>query len=523
MIHSKQIQQAAKKNNETPIQLCDRVSDTFRSLFDQMDVAYDRFIRTTEPSHARTVSQFWSILEQKGFLYRSKYEGWYCTADEEFVGEADVEQKTVQVLSATGGKTQETKHFSKLSGREVDWVSEENFKFRLSAFEEPLKKWLTDNPDCIYPKSYHNEIVAILNTGLKDVSVSRSVNRVQWGIACPSEPTQSVYVWFDALLNYLTAALDKEGTTLASDPTGPQKWWPPNTQIVGKDILRFHAVIWPCMLLAAGLEPPRRIVSHGHFTVDRQKMSKSAGNVLHPKDLIDSFGLEPFRYFMLWSGCLHSDGDYSDDLARLRINADLSNQLGNLLTRAASPSINFHSNYPVRPDLATCFPGEALIQASRFVDMINGLSETVDGLYSNCEFRQAFEEIFKVLHTANQFFQSEAPWTLCPKANSPPPSASDLSRLDAILYLSFEALRVCAILLQPVLPKASSLLLDKFCVPSDCRSFSEAQYGLHASESAVVMSPSTPLLFPRKMKEEKPLPPITKPAKKNGKKSSPPS
>jgi len=260
------------------------------------------------------------------------------------------------------------------------------------------------------------------------------------------------------------------------------------------------------MLLAAGLDPPQRIITHGHFTVDRQKMSKSAGNVLHPRNLIETFGLEPFRFFILWSGSLHTDGDFSEELARLRINADLSNQFGNLLTRSASPSINHHGHYPRRPDLSACFEGESLASAEAFADSIDRLSSTVDKMFEWCEFRTGIEEIFKVLHTANQFFQNESPWKLAPKPNLPSPSPSDLERLDAIVYLVFESFRVSSILLQPIIPNASSAVLDKFSVPSDRRTLSDARFGLHASHHAIPMPQQTPILFPRMLKED-PIPP----------------
>jgi methionyl-tRNA synthetase len=460
-----------------------------------LNISYNHFIRTSSPQHYRAVEHLWGVLEKKGVLYKSSYEGWYCTSDEEFLSEEEV--KDIEVTPATPTSPAVTKKVSALSNRDVEWVKEENYKFRLSQFTTPLLQWLEQNPDFVYPAARYNEVIRLLKDCPPDLdlSVSRSAQRVKWGIPCPSDNSQNIYVWLDALTNYLTVTgYPWDGTNEKGEGSSVyENAWPADFHIIGKDIVRFHTVYWPCFLLAAGLPLPKRVLAHGLFTTNRQKMSKSLGNVIDPKELLEKYGVDATRYIILWSGGMQDDGDYSPEEARLRLNADLSNQLGNLLTRSCAPKINPKNSYPVLPREVQWNE-----QETELISMMKSLAERVDEQFQNLEFRRGMDEIMALIHATNRYFDHSEPWKLVPKASqSPSTQAENQVRLQQVLYLTLESLRIGGTLLLPIMPQAMNKLLDKLAVPSEHRAMTSATFGAFPSQGDGSLAAETPVLFPR--------------------------
>ena len=311
--HGQKIQRAAEKSNKDPLKFCDEISKTFRNLSSLLNLSNDDFIRTTEKRHASAVTNLWNILEKKEEIYLSKYSGWYSVSDEAFYNEDEIEDL-------------EGKKISKSSGSPVEWVEEESYFFKLSKWQEPLLKFYSENPKFILPESRKNEVISFVKSGLKDLSVSRK--SFSWGIKVPSNKDHVIYVWLDALTNYLSALnYPKETEKLYKD------FWPANIHIIGKDILRFHAVYWPAFLLAAGIKPPQRVYGHGWILSGDEKMSKSKGNILDPIEIIDIYGLDALRYYLLKEVSFGNDGNISKEKLESCINSDLANNYGNLCQR----------------------------------------------------------------------------------------------------------------------------------------------------------------------------------------------
>lgn len=284
--HGLKIQRAAESLGIEPQLFCDEISEKFEKLCDTFSASNTHFIRTTDQQHKKVVQQFWTRLEDSGNIYKSKYQGWYCASDEAFA--TNVEDVTVDGA---------TKKVSTESRNEVEWVEEENYMFKLSQFQEPLLKWLNETPKVIIPELFHSLIKQEVSRGLQDLSISRPSKRIGWAIPVPNDDSQTIYVWLDALVNYLTVSGYPD-----------KKMWPPDLQVIGKDILKFHAIYWPAFLMAAGLEPPKRILCHSHWTIDNLKMSKSKGNVVDPFKKASEVSPEGFRYFLLRQALPHSDG-----------------------------------------------------------------------------------------------------------------------------------------------------------------------------------------------------------------------
>ena len=311
--HGQKIQRAAEKSNKDPLKFCDEISKTFRNLSSLLNLSNDDFIRTTEKRHASAVTNLWNILEKKKEIYLSKYSGWYSVSDEAFYNEDEIEDL-------------DGKKISKSSGSPVEWVEEESYFFKLSKWQEPLLKFYSENPKFILPESRKNEVISFVKSGLKDLSVSRK--SFSWGIKVPSNKDHVIYVWLDALTNYLSALnYPKETEKLYKD------FWPANIHIIGKDILRFHAVYWPAFLLAAGIKPPQRVYGHGWILSGDEKMSKSKGNILDPIEIIDIYGLDALRYYLLKEVSFGNDGNISKEKLESCINSDLANNYGNLCQR----------------------------------------------------------------------------------------------------------------------------------------------------------------------------------------------
>ncbi|KAJ2959088.1 hypothetical protein NQZ79_g5406 [Umbelopsis isabellina] len=340
--HGLKIQQAAQATKMQPLAFCDQISQRFKDLAAKANIEYTIFMRTTEARHSNAVKDIWfpanakrnfvfiyqKTLEQKGLIYKGKHEGWYSVSDEAFYTSGQV-QETIDEKS---GKSIMV---SIETGQPVEWTTEENYKFKLSACQDKLNDWLSQNPDVVVPQNRMREVQSWIDMGLADLSISRPRSRLTWGIPVPNDPDHTIYVWLDALVNYITATGYPWKDRAAMEAGG----WPADIQIVGKDIIRFHAIYWPAFLMAAELPLPKQIVAHAHWTMSKQKMSKSRGNVVDPIAAMDRFGVDTVRYYLLRDGGLSDDGDYSDEGVMVRYKKDLAGQLGNLIARSTAPAL----------------------------------------------------------------------------------------------------------------------------------------------------------------------------------------
>ncbi|KAI7867873.1 tRNA synthetases class I (M)-domain-containing protein [Spinellus fusiger] len=449
--HGLKIQQAAEKHNKKPIEFCNEVSESFKALCKAANVDYTTFIRTTEKKHTEAVEVLWNTLVENGYIYKGEHEGWYAVSDEAFYA-------SNQVHEVVDEKTGQKNMVAIESGQRVEWTSEENYKFKLSAFQDKLLSWITENPTAIVPINRKNEVLSWIRSGLSDLSVSRVRSRLEWGIQVPKDPGHTVYVWLDALTNYMTAS----GYPWKSEEEKKNSEWPANVHVVGKDIVRFHAIYWPAFLMAANLPLPRQILAHAHWTIDKQKMSKSRGNVADPFELLKTYGVDPVRFYLMRDGGLADDGDYSEDMLKTRYKKDLAGQLGNLLSRSTGKSLMPSSTIPGL--LSTVHTRDAEIH-----EHLEQLSDTFVKAFDEREFSKGFDAIFDVLSHVNKYFTVNQPWTLKGEA--------DKAQLDAVLFYTTEACRISGTLLQPVMPTKMRTLLDRLGVSLDQRTFIHAKLG----------------------------------------------
>ncbi|XP_061862599.1 methionine--tRNA ligase, mitochondrial [Colius striatus] len=486
--HGLKIQQAAAAAQTSPPELCERVSGLFRQAFTRAAVSFTDFIRTSEPRHQRSVRHFWGALRDGGALYKGCYEGWYCTAEECFLPESQLAERT----DAQGRPCK----VSVESGHQVHWTKEENYMFRLSAFRDPLRWWLRDNPGAICPEPFYRRVLSWLQDELPDLSVSRERRRLQWGIPVPGDPTQTVYVWVDALVNYLSAV---------GYPETHGEWWPAAHHVVGKDILKFHAVYWPALLLAAGLAPPERILVHSHWTVRGQKMSKSLGNVTGALGCMEQHTPDGLRYFLLRQGVPERDGNYYDEKVAKVVNSELADALGGLLNRSTAPSINPSNTYPRFS--ASCFPkvvghgetrgvGRARAEDYALVAAVAALPLHVAECFESFQIYKALESIDLCVRQSNSFFQRHAPWKLNRK------EPSERLWLDTIVHVTLECLRVYGTLLQPVIPHTADKLLSRLAVRPEERGLADVTFlprydGKPCPFEGRQLGPDTGLLFRR--------------------------
>ena len=455
--HGQKVAKSAAAAGLEPGAFTDRVSERFRSLVEAVGAAPNDFIRTTEDRHYRSVQEIWRRLVQRDEIYTGKYEGWYSVRDEAYLAESELVRQPDGTFRAA-------------SGAPVEWVAESSYFFRLSRWQEPLLRWYAEHPDFIGPESRRNEVVRFVEGGLEDLSVSRTSFR--WGIPVPDDPEHVIYVWVDALTNYLTSAgFPDEGSETYD------RFWPATLHVVGKDIVRFHAVYWPAMLLAAGLTPPRRVFAHGWWTVEGQKMSKSVGNVVDPFQLVQEYGLDQVRYFLLREVPFGNDGDYSRAAMIHRSNADLANDYGNLAQRVLTLiQRNCGGAIPER--------GEATAEDDGLLQAAARLGPELRSLMESQQMHAALRALWDVIRAANAYIDHAAPWAL---------ARTDLARCQTVLSVLLEVLRRVSIFSQPFVPVGAAAILDQLAVPVDRRNFGDADEG---------PAPGTPLdpptaVFPR--------------------------
>ena len=433
--HGLKVKQASEKAGITPQEFTDRVSQNFRDLIGAMNYSNDDFIRTTEARHKEACAKLWNTLVEAGEIYLDKYSGWYAVRDEAYYGEDEL------TTTSDGKKIAP-------SGAECAWVEEESYFFRLSAWQDRLLEFYKKNPDAILPETRRNEVVSFVKSGLRDLSISRT--NFDWGVPVPNAPKHVMYVWIDALTNYITAV------GYADNPDEFKKFWPADLHMVGKDILRFHTVYWPAFLMAAGLEPPKRVFAHGWWTIEGQKMSKSLGNVIAPADLIARYGIDGSRYFMLREVPFGNDGDFSHAQALLRINNDLANGLGNLAQRTLSMiAKNCAEKIPAYGDF-TAEDKELLSMAQ--AKMLAAARMEFD----RQRFHKALEEIWAVVNAANAYIDTQAPWGL---------KKTDTARMETVLYVLAETIRCLGLIVQPIMPDSAGKILDQLVVPQEERDF----------------------------------------------------
>jgi methionyl-tRNA synthetase len=433
--HGQKMQQTARAEGITAQELADRNSAEFRQMATLLNASNDDFIRTTEPRHHEACKAIWNRMADNGEIYKDRYAGWYSVRDEAFYQENETELRDDGVRYGP-------------QGTPVEWVQEESYFFRLSAYQDKLLKHYEDNPDFIGPAERRNEVVSFVKSGLKDLSISRTT--FDWGITVPNDPAHVMYVWVDALTNYITA------TGYLEDQNGPRaKYWPANIHIIGKDIIRFHAVYWPAFLMSAGLPLPKRVYAHGFLLNKGEKMSKSVGNVVDPVNLVEHFGLDPIRYFFLREVSFGQDGSYSEEGIATRINSDLANGIGNLASRSLSMIVkNCDGQVPV------CGP---LTEADE------AMLASADAMLSACredmgrqQIHKALAAIIAVVSEGDRYFAGQEPWAL---------KKTDPERMATVLYVTAEVVRQIAILLQPFMPDSAGKLLDLVAAPAEKRNF----------------------------------------------------
>ena len=434
--HGLKIKQASEKAGIDPQSFTDQVSQNFRDLCGVMNFSNDDFIRTTEERHKKACQHLWNLLVEKDEIYLDKYAGWYAVRDEAYYAEDELTE-------GPNGKKLAP------SGAEVEWMEEESYFFRLSKWQDKLLEFYDAHPDFVLPETRFNEVKSFVKSGLKDLSVSRTT--FDWGVPVPGNDKHVMYVWIDALTNYLTAAGYPD-----TDSESFKNLWPNVTHMVGKDILRFHAVYWPAFLMAADLLPPQRVFAHGWWTVEGQKMSKSLGNALSPHELIEKYGLDGLRYFMLREVPFGSDGDFSHSQALNRINNDLANGLGNLAQRTLSFIFkNCEAKIPTPSDLTD--------DDQKLLDLAQKTTiETVRKELDQQRFHKALEAIWLVVNEANAYIDTQAPWSL---------RKTDPVRMGTVLYILCETIRCLGILIQPVMPQSAARFLDQLVISENERTF----------------------------------------------------
>ncbi|KAI3396455.1 hypothetical protein diail_12175 [Diaporthe ilicicola] len=469
--HGMKVQQAAENHDTPPKEWCDIQAEKFKQLAAKTNLANDFFIRTTDEDHKEAVRHFWYLLKEKGLIYESKHEGWYCVSDETFYPESMLERK---VDALTG----EVSLASIEGGNSVEWTEEKNYHFRMSALKDQLLEFYQQNPDFIVPRSRMREVVSWVQNNLEDLSISRPSSRLNWGIRVPGDDSQTIYVWVDALINYLTKAGFPKWTPGEETDGG----WPADVHVIGKDIVRFHGVYWPALLLAVGLSPPKKLLSHAHWTMNGRKMSKSLGNVVNPYYAIDRWGVDTMRLFMVLDGGIDNDANYDNQSIVHRYKKVLAGTFGNLLSRTTrSKAWNVRTSVQAAPMLSTSIQvGErhALLfeqQKARITALYREMDESMRSL----DPRRALMALIEVAFGANRFISEMAPWAMSRGILEKSPEERE--RLNALMaqtiFIMAEILRNVGILLQPYMPTKAEHILDVLGVPVEKRTFEYCGFG----------------------------------------------
>ena len=423
--HGLKIQRSAEKAGKKPKEFCDQISQTFKDLSKTLNLSNTDFIRTTEDRHKKTVQHLWSLLEKNDDIYLSNYSGWYSVSDEAFYNEDEIEEI-------------DGKKIAKSSKSSVEWIEEESYFFRLSKWQKPLLEFYENNPDFILPESRKNEVISFVKSGLKDLSVSRKT--FTWGIPVPSNDKHIIYVWLDALTNYLSA-LNYPDTNNELF----KKFWPASIHLIGKDILRFHAVYWPAFLLAAKIKLPKKVYGHGWILSGEEKMSKSKGNILDPLKIIEEYGLDPLRYYLVKEVSFGNDGNISQERLEDCINSDLANNYGNLCQRVTAFAMkNCDGKIPAKID----FQPDDLKILNKFQENLDTIRSKINE--QNINFYIDF--IVNSLFDANKYFNDQEPWK----------KKDNLIRLNTIVYTTLEIVRKISFLLYPIIPETSLKALKIF-------------------------------------------------------------
>ena len=448
--HGEPVADAAKAQGLEPKELADRNAERFKALAPRLNVTNDFFIRTSDPEHGRRVQEVLQRVYDNGYVHEGLYEGWYCPRCADFKVENEIEE----------GNRCPIHHI------ELERHSEENYFFKLSAFQEPLERLYAEHPDFVTPRVRYNEALSFIKSGLQDISLSR--RQLTWGVPVPWDPGHVFYVWFDALLNYYTAlGFARPGEDLTD------RFWPATYHLIGKDILRFHTVFWPAMLMAADIPVPEHVFVHGYLLLDGEKMSKSLGNVLDPFEIIDRFGTDALRYYLLRDVTFGEDGSVSTTAFEQRYETELANELGNLASRTLAMAGRYRDGSLAATDFDPAL-------AAEFEDLADRVAERIDRV----ELTQALDEIWQRVRRLNRYVEEQAPWQLA-KA---PDRAADL---DRVLHTLAEGLRVVTVLLAPWIPEASAKLLDALGAPD--ASLDSARLGARAIGTTKSLEP----LFPK--------------------------
>jgi methionyl-tRNA synthetase len=442
--HGQKVEKAAQLRNQDPQNFVDTISQSFKNLIPALGCEINDFIRTTESRHKVAAQALWKKLEENNQIYLSNYEGWYSIRDETFYLEADLIK-------------QDDKSYLAPTGAEVEWVKEKSYFFKLSDWQDKLISFYEKNPDSIKPKSRYNEVLSFINGGLKDLSISRTT--FKWGIPVPNNNDHVLYVWIDALCNYISALGYPDVNS-----ENFKKFWP-GVHIVGKDILRFHTVYWPAFLMAADLEPPKRVFAHGWWTNEGQKISKSLGNAIDPYEIISKFGIDQFRFYLFREVPFGNDGDFSIKSIAQRVNSDLSNNFGNLVQRICS-FIAKNCNHIVENNF------DLIDEDKKILNLSIKKIQNYQNYLNNQEIDKALKEIFELLSETNVYIDKQAPWAL---------KKTDVNRMNVVLSLSIELIKRSAFMLSPVIPFGcekifkilnidfSKLSFDNICVMNNTK------------------------------------------------------
>ncbi len=456
--HGLKVEKAANKAGMPAQDFTDKTSKSFSGLSEKMNFSNDDFIRTTEQRHKDGVKLFWNNLKANGYIYLGKYSGWYSVRDETFYDESEL-----------------TEDKKAPTGADVEWIEEPSYFFALSKFQDQLLEFYESNPDFIFPQTRRNEVISFVKAGLKDLSISRT--SFKWGIPVPGDESHVIYVWLDALTNYISALGYGSGMQ-----DNLKDFWPADLHIVGKDILRFHAIFWPAFLMAADLKPPKEILAHGWWTNEGQKISKSIGNVINPLDLIEEFGIDYVRYFLVREVNLGNDGNYSREVFISKINSELANKIGNLVQRTCS--FTYKNCDRSLPDLTIEKINE--LYESDHLKKVIALSDNSIDLIKKQRINAYLDNVIGIAEYSNRYIDSCAPWTL---------KESDPEKMQAILYEILETIRYLGILLLPIVPDSAEKILNLLIINGDERKYGNLSKKYALKPNAAMQLPE--IIFPR--------------------------